>query len=87
MRALGRRFSRVMKAGVVHQLAISLDALVVDLDATNRSPVAMALIRSDRLHVVVARGGKQFLSVHAGHIQPGCRPVYVRQLRRRHVSR
>eukprot|EP00946_MAST-07B_sp_MAST-7B-sp1_P002151 g2151.t1 len=57
-----------MKAGVVHQLAISLNSLVVDLDATNRSPIAMALIRAERLHVVVSRDGKKFLSVHAGNL-------------------
>eukprot|EP00946_MAST-07B_sp_MAST-7B-sp1_P000109 g109.t1 len=57
-----------MKAGVVHQLAISLNSLVVDLDATNRSPIAMALIRAERLHIVVSRDGKKFLSVHAGNL-------------------
>ena len=68
MRSALRRVSRVMKAGVVHQLAISLDSLVVNLDATSRSPIAMALIRAERLHVTVSRDGKQFLSVHAGKL-------------------
>ena len=71
MASLLRRFSRIMHVGVVHQIAIHFESLIVDVDATRDSPIAMSLVRSDNIQLEVTRNGKTYLVVDGGELSHG----------------
>ena len=60
-----------MHVGVVHQIAIHFESLIVDVDATRDSPIAMSLVRSDNIQLEVTRNGKTYLVVDGGELSHG----------------
>ena len=66
MSSLIRRFSRIMHVGVVHQIVVHFESLIVDVEAARRSPIAMSLVRCPDLHISVTRNNKNYLETNVG---------------------
>ena len=71
MASLIRRMSRIMHVGVVHQLSLSLDTLIVDVDQARHDQSAMSLVRCNNLHASIVRNGKIYLETVAGSLSHG----------------
>jgi hypothetical protein len=71
MSSLFRRMSRIMHVGIVHQLAVSFDTLIVDVEKARYSTVAMSLVRCNDLILAVCRNDKMYLETKIGSLVHG----------------